>query len=77
MTLPPLQLREVPVAFGTNPITVAEKEIEAKLLPPSSDGESDSDVEVVDGPRGWGRGRRGSGRVVKYHSLGLPIEYLV
>ena len=50
MTLPPLQLPEVPVASGTYPITAAEKEIEAKFLPPSGDGESDSDVELVDGP---------------------------
>ena len=54
MTLPPLQLPEVPVAFGTNPITAAEKELEAKLLPPSGDGESDSGVELVDGPEGGG-----------------------
>ena len=49
MTLPPLQLPEVPVASGTNPITAAEKELKAKLLPPSGDGESDSDVELVEG----------------------------
>ena len=49
VTLPPLQLPEVPVASGTNPITAAEKELEAKLLPPSGDGERDSDVELVEG----------------------------
>ena len=63
MTLPPLQLPEVPVASGTNPIAAAEKELEAKLPPPSGDGESgkdvklvegDSDVELVDGPGGGG-----------------------
>ena len=63
MILPPLQLPEVPVASGTNPITAAEKKLEAKLLPPSGDGESDSDVqlmegdsdvELVDGPGGEG-----------------------
>ena len=63
MPLPLLQLPEVPVAFGTNPIAAAEKEIEAKLLPPSGDGESDSgvefvegdsDVELVDGSEGGG-----------------------
>ena len=54
VTLPPLQLPEVPVASGTNPITAAEKELEAKLLPPRGDGESDSDVELVDGPGGGG-----------------------
>ena len=32
----------------------AEKELEAKLLPPSGDGESNSDVELVDGPGGGG-----------------------
>ena len=52
MTLPPLQLPGVPVVSSTNPITAAEKELEAKLLPPSGDGESDSDVELVDGPGG-------------------------
>ena len=63
MTLPPLQLPEVPVASGTNPIAAAKKELEAKLPPPSGDGESgsdvklvegDSDVELVDGPGGGG-----------------------
>ena len=54
MTLLPLQLPEVPVASGTNPITATEKELEAKLLPPSGDVESDSDVELVDGPGGGG-----------------------
>ena len=63
MTLPPLQLPEVPVASGANPITAAEKELEAKLLPPSGVGQSDSDVELVEGdivvelvggPRGGG-----------------------
>ena len=49
VTLPPLQLPEVTVASGTNPITAAEKELEAKLLPPSGDGESDSDIELVEG----------------------------
>ena len=61
VTLPPLQVPEVPVASGTNPITAAEKELEEKVLPPSGDGERDSDVELVegdidvqlvDGPRG-------------------------
>ena len=61
MTLPPLQLPEVPVASGANPITAAENE--AKLLPPSGVGQSDSDVELVEGdivvelvggPRGGG-----------------------
>ena len=63
VTLPPLQLPEVPAASGTNPITAAQKELEAELLPPSGDGESDSvvelvegdgDVELVDGPGGGG-----------------------
>ena len=63
VTLPQLQLPEVPVASGTNPITAAEKELWAKLLPPSGDGESDSnvklvegdgDAELVDGPGGEG-----------------------
>ena len=54
MTLPPLQLSKVSVASGTNPIMAAEKELEAKLLPPSGDGESNSDVELVDGPGGGG-----------------------
>ena len=54
MTLPPLQLPEVLVASGTNPIMAAEKKLEAKLLPPSGDGENDSDVELVDGPGGGG-----------------------
>ena len=63
MTLPPLQLPEVPVASGTNLTTAAEKGLEAKLLPSSGDGESesdvelverDSDVELVDGPGGGG-----------------------
>ena len=49
VTLPPLQLSEVPVASGTTPIMAAEKELEAKILPPSGDGESDSDVELVVG----------------------------
>ena len=39
VTLPRLQLLEVLVTFGTNPITAAEKELKAKLLPPSDDGE--------------------------------------
>ena len=54
VTLPPLQLPEVRVSSGTNPITATEKELEEKLLAPSSGGESDSDVELVDGPEGWG-----------------------
>ena len=54
VTLRPLQLPEIPVASGTNPITAAEKGLEAKLLPPSGDGENDSDVELMDGPRGGG-----------------------
>ena len=63
VTLPPLQLPEVPVASGTNLTTAAEKGLEAKLLPSSGDGESesdvelverDSDVELVDGPGGGG-----------------------
>ena len=51
VTLTPLQL---PEASGTNPITAAEKELGEKLLPPSDDGVSDSDVEPVDGPGGGG-----------------------
>ena len=54
VTLPPFQLLEIPVASGTNAITAAGKELEAKLLPSSGDGESDRDVEVVDGPGGGG-----------------------
>ena len=54
VTLPPLQLPEVPVTSGTNAITAPEKELETKLLPPSGDGESDSDVELVDGSGGGG-----------------------
>ena len=54
VTLPPLQLPEILYASGTNPITAAEKELEANLLPPSGDGESDSDVELVDGQGGGG-----------------------
>ena len=35
-------------AVGTNPVTTTEKELEAKLLPPSGRGRSDSDVELVE-----------------------------
>lgn len=34
-------------AAGTNPIVTTEKELEGKLLPPSDQGRSDSDVELV------------------------------
>ena len=54
VTLPPLQLPEVPVASGTNPITAAKKELEAKLLLSSGDRESDSDVALVDRPGSGG-----------------------
>lgn len=45
-------------SISTNPITAAAKEVEAKLMPPSGDGDSgvelleqdDSDVELLDGP---------------------------
>ena len=35
-------------AIGTNPITATEKELEAKLLPSSGGGKSDSDVELME-----------------------------
>ena len=52
-TLPPIQLLVVAVVsegdtLGTNFITAAEKELEAKLLPSSGGGESDSDLELLE-----------------------------
>ncbi|CAB1107081.1 unnamed protein product [Ectocarpus sp. CCAP 1310/34] len=47
VTLPPLQLPEVSSAPGANPIATAEKEVTAKLLPP--EGDSDDEVEIIDG----------------------------
>ena len=63
-----MQLPVIPVAsegdtLGSNFITAVEKELEAKLLPSSGGGESDSDeelmgddsdVELLDGPEGGG-----------------------
>ncbi|CAM9308990.1 unnamed protein product, partial [Ectocarpus sp. 12 AP-2014] len=47
VTLPPLQLPEMSSASGANPIATAEKEVTAKLLPP--EGDSDDEVEIIDG----------------------------
>ena len=50
VTLPPLELPVVPEssAAGTIPVMAAEKELEGKLLPPSDEGGSDSDIELVE-----------------------------
>ncbi|CAM9340623.1 unnamed protein product, partial [Pylaiella littoralis] len=57
VTLPPLQLPEVPAAPSANHIEAAAKELETKLLPPGDDSDveimdDDSDVEIVDGAGG-------------------------
>lgn len=60
VTLPPLHLPVVPegAAAGTNPIAAAQKEVDAKLLPPTDDDsdvellEDDSDVEFLGGGGG-------------------------